>query len=122
MVLLLGLWMTALVERFVAVAHAHGITPVLLMLPDLGSGTSWDGASAYQPWLAGLRGDPDATSLLVVDMAERIEDARRFRVRPDGGHTSVEGNQQIARALAERIRPHLAYRQDGSHAGAGAGP
>ena len=110
--------MTALVERFASVAHARAIMPVLLVLPDLGNGTSWDGTTAYQPWLAELRRNPATSSLVVVDMAERIGNGHGFRVRSDGGHASVEGNRQIARALAERIRPllgdHMVLQRDGT--------
>ena len=112
--------MIALIKRFVSIAHAQAVKPVLLMLPDLGNGTDWDGTTSYQPWLEELRRDPATSSLVVVDMTDRIDDVRGFRVRPDGGHASVGGNRQIARALAERIRPLLSCSRE-SCAGLGAG-
>lgn len=113
--------MTALVERFVSVAHAHAVTPVLLMLPDLGNGTDRTGTTAYQPWLAELRRNPATSSLVVVDMAERTGDESGFRVRPDGGHVSAQGNRQIARALAERIGPLLSCPSESCAGGTPAG-
>ena len=112
--------MTAMIERFVSVAQVHAIKPVLLMLPDLGNGTDWDGTTSYRPWLEELRRDPATNALVVVDLADRIDDVLGFRVRPDGGHASVGGNRQIARALAERIRPLLSCSRE-SCAGLGAG-
>jgi hypothetical protein len=100
--------LTALVRRFASHVSEAGLTPVLLLIPEVGDATRWkDHVPGYRAWLDRLRAAIPESKLPIVDVAGAITDPARFRVRPDGGHASVDGNRTIAAALLPVLLPLL---------------
>lgn len=100
--------MTALVRRFASHIRASGATPVLLLIPEVGDAARWqDHVPGYHQWLDRLRAAVPSSELAIVDVAGAITDPVHFRVRPDGGHASADGNRTIAAALWPVLQPLL---------------
>lgn len=101
--------MSAIVDRFVAVAEAAGAYPVVLFIPDVRLWRDGRRAPRYESFKHDLkRHHPD---VLVIDIAEHEFREDLFNVVPFGGHASAYGNRQIARILAQSLRADARVRQ-----------
>lgn len=96
--------------ELVRLSEAHDFIPVVLFLPEPSELKRFvrNRDTRYRHYLDDVRRRAAGSRLVVIDVLDHPFDARRFNRHPFADHPSPYGNQVIAEAVDEVIRPLLA--------------
>lgn len=86
--------MKALINEFVQTAESRNIRPVVLFLTHRKRGS-------YFSFAGELRNMYDEKDVIIIDIAEAGFELSKFRILPNSGHASPQGNKLIAKHIAQ---------------------